>query len=208
MVKVWSLVHEDDSLLIKVLQVRIEDEHTSRHDVEYDSPLNVTENNTTAGHTDEAGESGEDAQSDHSRGYHDHEPDGSEYDDEDGESEEEDGEDEEPALKYERMGGAAQEFFETGKDSASALCVGKDSFVSSIVSETITLSPLLGRTVLKAAPLARMRVLAEGCFPVNSVEKVVVNFPEVLLPHDLNRARARPCLIRLCTNGPLGNRNS
>jgi hypothetical protein len=129
LVEVWSSLHEDDFRLIKVFQVRTEDEHTSRHDVEYDSPLNGSRPNTTTGHTDEAGESDEGAQSDHSRSDDDDEPDGSEYE-EDDESEEEDGGDEEPALKYERMGGAAQEFFETGKDSASSLCVGKDSFVS------------------------------------------------------------------------------
>jgi len=135
--------------LITVFQVRIEDEHTSRHDVEYDSPLNGSKSNTTAGHADETGESDKDAQSGHSRSHDDHEPDGSEYDDDDDdESEEEDGGDEEPALKYERMGGAAQEFFETGKDSASALCVGKDSFVSSTVLETIAASPPIGRTRL------------------------------------------------------------
>jgi len=113
--------------------------------VDYDSPLNGSRSSTTAGHADEAGESDEDAQSGHSRSHDDHEPDGSEYDDDDDKSEEEDGEDEEPALKYERMGGGAQEFFETGKDSASALCIGKDAFVSSTVLETIAASPSIGR---------------------------------------------------------------
>jgi len=135
-------------MLIKAFQVRIMDEPSSRHDVEYDSPLNRPSANTIAERADDAGESDEDGQSDHSRVHDDHEPDGSEYDDDDDESEEEDGEDEEPALKYERVGGAAQEFFENGKDSASALCVGKDSFVSSIVYETIATSSPLGRTTL------------------------------------------------------------
>jgi len=47
--------------LITVFQVRIEDEHTNRHDVEYDSPLNGSGSNTTAGYADETGESDEDA---------------------------------------------------------------------------------------------------------------------------------------------------
>jgi len=34
-----------------------------------------------------------------------------------------------------------QEFFEIGKDSASALCVGNDFFVSSTVLEPIAASP-------------------------------------------------------------------
>ena len=53
--------------------------------------------------------------------------------------------------KYERMGGAAQEFFETGKDSASALCVGNDSLVSSTVLGTIAASLPMHHTL---APLA------------------------------------------------------
>ena len=131
-------------MLIKALQVRIEEEPSSRHDVEYDSPLNGSNANTTAGRTNEDGESDEDDQSDHSPG---HDPNSSEYDEDDDDDEsEENGEDEEPALKYERVGGAAQEFFETGKDSASALCVGNDSFVSSVVYETIATSSPLGRT--------------------------------------------------------------
>ena len=133
-------------MLIKTFQVRIAEEPSSRHDVEYDSPLNGSNANTTAGRTDEAGESDEDGESDHSPGHDDHDSNGSEYDDDD--ESEEDGEDEEPALKYERVGGAAQEFFETGKDSASALCVGNDSFVSSVVYETIATSSPLGRTSL------------------------------------------------------------
>ena len=133
----------------------MEDGPSSRHDVEYDSHLNGPSNNATAARTDEAGESDNDNQSDHSRGHDDHHPNGSEYDDDDSESEEDDGEDEEPALKYERVGGAAQEFFENGKDSASALCVGKESFVSSIVYETIATSAPLGRTTLIVAPLAK-----------------------------------------------------
>jgi len=147
-----------------VFQVKIEDKHTSRHDVEYDSPLDGPKPNTTAGHTDEAGNNDEDAQSDDSRGHDDHEPDGSEYDEEEEESEEGDGEDEEPALKYERMGGAAQEFFETGKDSASALCVGNDSFVSSIVLETIAASLSVYRTRPILASLVRVCALAQGYF--------------------------------------------
>jgi len=70
---VWSLV-------------RIEDEHISRHDMEYDSLLNGPRTNRTAGNTDEAGESDEDGQSGRSRGHDDQEADGSEEDDEDGES--------------------------------------------------------------------------------------------------------------------------
>ena len=139
-----------------MFQVKIEDKHTSRHDVEYDSPLDGPKPNTTAGHTDEAGNNDEDAQSDDSRGHDDHEPDGSEYDEEEEESEEGDGEDEEPALKYERMGGAAQEFFETGNDSASSLCVGKDSFVSSNVLEAIATSLPFRRTILILAPIVRV----------------------------------------------------
>ncbi len=135
-------------------QVRKEDEHTSRHDVEHDGPLNGPRSNTTAGHSDEAGENDDDARSDDSHSQDNHEPDGSEYDDDDDGSEEGDGEDEEPALKYERMGGAAQEFFETGKDSASALCVGSDSFVSSTVLETITAPLPMYRTRPILAPLA------------------------------------------------------
>ena len=141
--------------LIKVFQVSKEDEHTSRHDVEHDSALNGPRSNTTAGHSDGAGENDEDAQSDDSHSQDNHEPDGSEYDDDDDDgSEEGDGEDEEPALKYERMGGAAQEFFETGKDSASALCVGTDSFVSNTVLGAITASPPMYRTRPMLAPLA------------------------------------------------------
>ena len=146
MIEVWSLLHEDDSMLIKAFQVRIEDEHISRHDVQYDSPSTDPRTNTTAGHTDEAGESDEDS-------HDDQEPDGSEEDDEDDESVEEDGEAEEPALKYERVGGAAQEFFETGNDTASSLCVGKDSFVSSNVLEAIATSLPFRRTILILAPI-------------------------------------------------------
>jgi len=51
---------------------------------------------------------------------------------------------------------AVQEFFETGKDSASALCVGNDSFVSSIVLETIAASPPMYRTCPILAPLVRV----------------------------------------------------
>ena len=142
--------------LIKVFQVRKEGEHTSRHDVENDGPLNGPRSNTTAGHSDGAGENDKDAQSDDSHSQDNHEPDGSEYDDDDDSdgSEEGDGEDEEPALKYERMGGAAQEFFETGKDSASALCVGTDSFVSNTVLDIITAFPPMYRTRNILAPLA------------------------------------------------------
>ena len=57
-------------------------------------------------------------------------------------------------LKSERMGGAAQEFFETGKDSASALCVGNDSFVSSTVLVTIAVSLPMYCTRPILAPLA------------------------------------------------------
>ena len=133
-------------------QVGKEDEYTSRHDVEHNGPLNDPRSNPTAGHSDEAGGNGDDAQSDDSDN---HEPDGSEYDDDDdGGSEEGDGEDEEPALKYERMGGAAQEFFETGKDSASALCVGNDSFVSSTVLGTIAASLPMCHTRPILSPLS------------------------------------------------------
>ena len=144
--------------LIKVFQVRKEDELTSRHDMEHDGPLNGPRSNTTAGHSDGAGQNDDDAQSDDSHSQDNHEPNGSEYDDDDDDdgSEEGDGEDEEPALKYERMGGAAQEFFETGKDSASALCVGTDSFVSNTVLDTITASTPMYRTRPILAPLARV----------------------------------------------------
>ena len=150
---VWRRPH-----LIKVSQVRKEDDYTSRHDVEHSGPLNGPRPNPTAGHSDEAGGNGDDIQSDDSHSQDNHEPDGSEYDDDDDDdgSEEGDGEDEEPALKYERMGGAAQEFFETGKDSASALCVGNDSFVSSTALGTIAASLPMYCTRAILAPLARV----------------------------------------------------
>jgi hypothetical protein len=178
-VKVLSQLHEDEPLLMTAFQVEIEVHHTSRHDVEYDSPLNVFRANTTAAHTDEAGKSDEDGHSDHSRG--DHEPGGSDYEDEDDESEEEDGGDEEPALKYERMGGAAQEFFETGKDSASALCVGVDSFVSDFLFGTIAASSPLGPTFRSEISCSKATSL------LNTFKRLVVYFPEVLSPRYLVR---------------------
>jgi hypothetical protein len=123
----WSLVPDP---ILYLLSRALEDEHTSRYNVELDSPSNGPRHNTTAGSADQAGEN---AQYNDSRSHDDHKPDGSKYGDDDDESEEGDGEDEEPALKYERMGGTAQEFFGTGKDSASALCIIKGTFVSGIV---------------------------------------------------------------------------
>ena len=64
--------------LVTVFQVRIEDEHI-RRDVKYDGSLNGSRSNATAGHTGEAGNSDEDAQSGHSRNHDEHEPDGSKY---------------------------------------------------------------------------------------------------------------------------------
>ena len=167
-----------------MFQVRIEDEHTSRHDVEYESPLNGPKPNTIAGCSDGAGENDEDAESDDSRSHDDHEPEGSEYDDDDDESEEEDGEDDEPALKYERMGGAAQEFFESGRDSASALCVGKDSFVSSVVPETIAASSPMYRTRPLLAPLAGVS-FGPRLLPFHICKEGGCRLPEILLPRDL-----------------------
>jgi hypothetical protein len=173
-----------------VPQVKTENEYTSPHGVECDSPSNVSRANTTAGHTDEASESDEDDQSEHSRGHGDHEPGGGESDESEGENEDEHGEAEEPALKYERMGGAAQEFFETGKDSASALCVGRDSFVSGAVYETVVASLLFCSTV--PSVLSPIQALAQGYFGLYTVRTLAVYTPDMFSFHYLTRDSFSP----------------
>ena len=59
--------------LIKVFQVRKEDEHTSQHDVDHNGHLNGPRSNTTAGHSAGAGENDDDAQSDDSSSQDSHE---------------------------------------------------------------------------------------------------------------------------------------